>query len=94
MVHSYVNSAITMFTLVTVDVNLCHACKKSINNTQNEVKRHPGRDIHEPLTFDVLDRSTFWAATPATATAQYSQTPKKVIPYEAPPISGGVSVLV
>ena len=32
MVHSYVNSAITMFTLVTVDVNLCHACKKSINN--------------------------------------------------------------
>ena len=34
MIHSYVNSAVTMFTLVTTDVNLCHACKKSINNTQ------------------------------------------------------------
>ena len=40
-----VNPAITMFTLVTVDVNLCYACKKSINNTQNEVERHPGPDI-------------------------------------------------
>ena len=49
MVHSYVNSAITMFTLVTVDVNLCHACKKSINNTQNEVERHSGPDIHSRL---------------------------------------------
>ena len=49
MVHSYVNSAITMFTLVTVDVNLCHACKKSINNTKNEVERHPGPDIHSRL---------------------------------------------
>ncbi|KAK2174211.1 hypothetical protein NP493_817g00015 [Ridgeia piscesae] len=49
MVHSYVNSAITMFTLVTVDVDLCHACKKSINNTQNEVERHPGPDIHSRL---------------------------------------------
>ena len=74
-----------MFKLVTVDVNLCHACKKSINNTQNEVELHPGPDIHsrlascgperranlshEPLTFDtqndVMDRSTFWTATPA-----------------------------
>ena len=35
-----------MFTLVTVDVNLCHACKKSINNTQNEVD-------------DILDRIYF-----------------------------------
>ena len=26
-----------MFTLVTVDVNLCHACKKSINNSQNDI---------------------------------------------------------
>ena len=26
-----------MFTLVTVDVNLCHARKKSLNNTQHEV---------------------------------------------------------
>ena len=42
MVQSYVNSAITMFTLVKVDVNLCHACKKFINNTQNDVERHPG----------------------------------------------------
>ena len=49
MVHSYVNSAVTMFTLVTVDVNLCHACKKSINNTQNEVERHPRPDIHSRL---------------------------------------------
>ena len=31
-----------MFTLVRVDVNLCHACKKSINNTQHKVERHPG----------------------------------------------------
>ena len=44
MVHSYVNSTVTMFTLVTVDVNLCHACKKSINNTQHEVN-------------DILDRT-------------------------------------
>ena len=32
-----------MFTLVTVDVKLCHACKKCINNTQNEVERYPDR---------------------------------------------------
>ena len=41
--------AVTMFTLVTVDVNLCHACKKSTNNTQNEVERHSGPDIHSRL---------------------------------------------
>ena len=40
---------VTMFTLVTVDVNLCHACKKSINNTQNEVERHSGPDMHSRL---------------------------------------------
>ena len=40
---------VTTFTLVTVDVNLCHACKKYINNTQNEVERHPGPDIHSRL---------------------------------------------
>ncbi|KAK2172274.1 hypothetical protein NP493_975g03000 [Ridgeia piscesae] len=49
MVHSEVNLAVTMFTLVKVDVNLCHACKKSINNTQNEVERHPGPRIHSRL---------------------------------------------
>ena len=67
----------------SVDVNLCHACKKSINNTQNEVERHPWPDIHsrrgpqcranlrheqltfwhDPLSFDVLDLSTFWTGT-------------------------------
>jgi hypothetical protein len=49
MVHSYVNSAVTVFTLVTVDVNLSHACKKSITNTQNEMERHPGPDVHSRL---------------------------------------------
>ena len=37
IVHSYVNSAVTMFTLATVDVDLRRACKKSINNTKNDI---------------------------------------------------------
>ena len=45
----FVNSAVTMFTLVTVDINLCHACRKSINNTQNAVERHPGPYVHSRL---------------------------------------------
>ena len=74
MVHSYVNSAVTMFMLVTVDINLWHACKKFINNTQHEVERHPGPDIYMPdwlaagrivaLTFHMNRQpSTFWTAT-------------------------------
>ena len=41
--------AVTMCTLVTVNVNLCHACKKSINNTQHEVERQSEPDIHSRL---------------------------------------------
>ena len=50
MVHSYVNSAVTMFRLVTVDGNLCHTCKNSLNNTKNEVERQSGPDRHSRLT--------------------------------------------
>ena len=52
-----------MFTLVTVDVNLCHACKQSINNTQNEVERHPGPDIHSIIIQENTDIQRPYFAT-------------------------------
>ena len=49
MVHSLVNSAVILSLSQLVYVNLCHACKKSTNNTQNEVE-HAEPYIHSTRT--------------------------------------------
>ena len=58
---SCIGSAVTVFNLVTVDANLWQACTKSISNTQNEVERYPGPDIHSRLVSFVLKcPANFW----------------------------------